>query len=102
VANTKHKRALEPSALLQLPFLVTGQVCVLGDCAPSTVRRSQLRPIGKRGKSRVYATSDVIRWLAGEPEKVAQPTGLVPRRSSSSTSDALVRIAAIAKGEVKP
>lgn len=70
-----------------------------GEPAGSTVRRN-LKPVGRRGKSYVYARADVIAFLAGEP--VSQPAAATrtvsARAGAVTTSDALEKLAAIRKG----
>lgn len=100
---SKRKRALDPEQLAKLPYLTTSQIALLGGgLANSTVRRSGLKPIGKRGRSYVYDRADVMRMLAGEPVESANaaPLAAAPMRrtsASSSNADAIAAIREIAK-----
>lgn len=48
------------------PVLTTRRVLELADCSRSTLERSPLKPIGKRGATRTYSTADVLAWMTGE------------------------------------
>jgi hypothetical protein len=83
--------------LLRLPFLTTGQAARLaGGVANSTVRRWGITPTGKRGKSWVYRTADVLRYLEGE---TAQARPAKSTRIVGDSSAALERIKRTARGE---
>lgn len=92
--------------LTTLPLLSMRRVCLLADCHPSTVKRSPLVPVGKRGRVLMYRTPDVLAWIAGEMEpqrsgeRRRMPARRLPNASASApTSDALERIREIAKGD---
>jgi hypothetical protein len=99
--KTKAERAREcPIDLMSLPYQTMQRVCILGDCSPTTVKRSGLRPVGRRGRTLVYKTSDVVAWLTGnlgdevEPEKPRR----MPMRSAPVANDIGNRLDAIRRG----
>jgi hypothetical protein len=49
------------------PILTTRRVLALADCSRSTLERSGLKPIGKRGGTRTWSTEAVLAWMQGEP-----------------------------------
>lgn len=86
--------------LTRLPLLTKRRVCLLADCSPWTVDRSPLVSVGKRGRSKVYKTEDVLRWIAGELEgRPANTNAAAPRmRAPGVSTDALARLEEIRRG----
>jgi len=95
------KRPPDPETLSKLPFVSTRQICVLADCHPSTVSRSELVPVGVRGRTRMYKTSEALAWISGTLGAEANHAPEVTtgaKRSATTSADALARLAAIKGG----
>lgn len=85
-----------------LPVLTTARVAILAGCDRSTVARSPLVPVGRRGKTKMYRTADVLRWVAGELESNSQDQPATPpmrTRATTTPSDVTDRLAAIRRGD---
>jgi hypothetical protein len=93
------KRKLDVDQISKLPFLTTSQVRLLaGNDANSTIRRSWLKPVGRRGRSYIYDRESVMRWLSGEPAPPEKTDASVRCSGpASSMEDALTKIRAIAR-----
>lgn len=97
MARRKQDAALD---LTTLPLLTTRRVCILADCHRSTVKRSTLRPVGKRGRTLIYKTADVLAWMSGaiDDERTANDTAPIRTRAASPSENALDRIASLRRG----
>lgn len=86
--------------LTTLPFLTTRRVCIIADCVPSTVRRSPMVPAGRRGRTYVYRTSDVLSWLAGGLETDESAEAMKPEvaRAPANVRGALDRLKTVTRG----
>jgi hypothetical protein len=79
-----------------LPVLSTARVCELAGCHRSTVKRSPMIPVGRRGKTLMYKTSDVLAWISGT---LTPPTHEQQHdRKAADTAAALERLAVIRSG----
>lgn len=83
------------------PFGTARTWARIADCSPSSIKR-HIRPIGIRGRAKVYAREDVERWMRGEPvaTQVHHVTPDLPRVKSDK-DESLNLIASIAKGGAK-
>ncbi len=48
------------------PILTTRRVLELADCSRSTLDRSGIKPIGRRGGTLTWRTEDILNWLQGK------------------------------------
>jgi len=85
--------------LVDLPFLTTRRACVVADCSRSTLQRSGPEPVGRRGRTYVYKTEDILRWLTSGIETRAASASLpaARTRASAPSANALDRIASLRK-----
>ena len=83
--------------LAELPLLTTRRAIILADCSRSTLQRSGPAPIGRRGRTFVYRTEDILRWLSSGIEAVQPRERKLPARSAEN-GNALERLAAIRRG----
>lgn len=88
--------------LVDLPLLTTRRACVVADCTRSTLQRSGPSPVGKRGRTYVYRTANIIAWLssgltndnADSVDRELASGGRSPRSSAA----AIARLRKIARG----
>lgn len=93
-------RSLDASSsprLDSLPVLSMRRVCQLADCSRSTVLRSPLVPVGRRGRTPFYATEDVLAWLRGGLSPRSAPAPATPiaeerERAASVVDQSIERI----------
>ena len=91
MVKSAHNEALR---LVDLPLLTTRRACVLADCTRSTLQRSGPAPVGKRGRTFVYRTADILEWLtSGLDRDRAGDFDQRPRASlKPASADALDRL----------
>jgi hypothetical protein len=85
---------VETTRLADLPVLTTRRACQLADCSRATLYRSGIEPVGKRGRTHVYRTADILAWLSSGLERSARRALPVEERraQSSLTQSALERL----------
>jgi hypothetical protein len=83
--------------LTDFPLLTTRRACIVADCSRSTLQRTGPEPVGRRGRTFIYKTADILAWLTGGIERQAERTALRPeRRVVTASADALERLARVA------
>jgi hypothetical protein len=92
--------------LSELPILTMPRVCLLAGCSRSTVNRSPLVPVGKRGRTKIYRTADVLAWLqsgltSASAAALSQPAARTKIAAAPSSPAIADRLAAAARGDVR-
>ena len=82
-----------------LPLLTSRRACLLADCSRTTLQRTGPAPVGRRGRTFVYRTDDIIAWLtAGAPRGSTVVAPAAQKRTIRGSGDALARLRSIARG----
>jgi hypothetical protein len=84
--------------LIDLPLLTTRRACIVADCTRWTLQRSGPGPVGRRGRTFVYRTADILAWLASGIDVTAPARTHKPMRSSLPSQAALDRLRSVARG----
>jgi len=97
----RSRRPDDVAELAALPLLTSRRAARFADCDRSTLQRSGPAPVGKRGRTFVYRTADVIAWMSSGLERPEPVVHATAPRSTVVSSSALARLRAIAKGSTR-